>query len=267
MNRFKPLKQKVNVPYILISCILLLLLVVGVTLAFFYDDDSATSNVTMSGQVRILAVGEGTTYSPIEDTTTSNLVIKLQDNYSVLIPGMEISIHANCKVLQSTTKPLLRAKMELILTELDTSDDGENNADDSQSVISDIYGQFSSIILDDEEWVKYKVPGEDTEYFYYIGSDKQTPAESKDYVLKSIDATENDTIIHFIDEPIIFPNYVTSAYSGLGVKIVITFQAIQNYIPDSVGKQLPNTIHNSQKIFSHFSGASGTSGTSGTSGS
>ncbi|MGN0960962.1 MAG: hypothetical protein ACI4PF_02040 [Christensenellales bacterium] len=247
MNKFKPYYQKTNIPYALISCILVLFLVVGITLAFFFDNDSASQNIQMSGQVRIEAVGEGDTYSSIEDTSTSsNLVIKLQDDYPVLVPNMEMEIYANCKVYKSNSKPLLRAKMELILIDMSTS------SEETNSVIQDIYDQFTDIILFDDDWVKYKVDDGATEYFYYIGNVTQTESNVENYLLQEIDVTDNDMVVHFIDEPIKFPSYVTSDYSGFGVQIKITFEAIQNYIPDDNGNQLTNTILNSQKIFSHF---------------
>ena len=246
MNKFKPYYQKTNIPYALIACILSLVLVVGITLAFFFDSDFASNNLNMSGQVKIEAVGEGDEYSSIEDTlTSSNMVIKLQDNYPVLVPNMEIDISANCKVYRSTTMPLLRAKVELLL--MDTST-GNDQAD---VVIDDIYQQFSNIILDNNDWVIYKYDTDDTDYFYYIGTITQTTTSVENYLLQEIDVTQENKVIHFIDKPITFPSYVTSDYSGLGVKIKVTFQAIQNYIPDSSGNKLPNTIANSQKIFNN----------------
>ena len=37
--------------------------------------------------------------------------------------------------------------------------------------------------------------------------------------------------------------------SGVGVKFIITFEAIQNFIPDRSGNKLANTITNSKIIF------------------
>ena len=73
-------------------------------------------------------------------------------------------------------------------------------------------------------------------------------------LLAEVDVTDGDRVVNFINDTIKFPTYVTSSYSGLGVKFVITFQAIQNYIPDTNGNQLPNTIDNSLKIFNAFDG-------------
>lgn len=71
-------------------------------------------------------------------------------------------------------------------------------------------------------------------------------------LLGEIDATARDTVIDFITDTLTFPTYVTSTYSGLGVKFKITFQAIQNFIPDENGNKLENTIDNSLKIFNTF---------------
>lgn len=263
MSKFKPLPQKTYIPYALISCILAIFLVVGTTIAFFFDSDWGSSTTQMSGHVRIEAVGNpvtggkytapnGDTYNSIEDVNGySKLVINLQDDYPVLVPNMEMYIYANCRILQSNTNPLLRAKMELLLTEIDVSDDGENNASDIHSAITDIYGQFSDIILNDE-WVKYTVPGETQEYFYYIGNINQTAGNVGDYLMKPINVSDNDAYIHFIDEPVVFPSYVDSSYSGFGVQIVITFEAIQDYIPDTTGLRKDNTILNAQPLFANI---------------
>lgn len=261
-KKFRPYYQKTNIPYLLISCILSIFLVVGTTLAFFYADDFATNSTTMSGKVVIKAVGAGDAYESIEDTSTSNLIITLQDNYPVFIPNMKINLNANCKVYMSTTKPLLRARLELLLIDMST---GEI---DKEAFIDDIYGQFVDNILDNSKWIKYKVNGEAEEYFYYIGTTQQSADEGDygNYLLEEIDVSTEDKIIHFINEPIKFPSYVTSEYSGLGVQIKITFQAIQNYIPDDDGHKLENTIDNAQKIFKTFNKDSG-SGESGSTGS
>ena len=97
-----------------------MVLVTGVTLAFFFDPDWSSGKVTMSGAVNIEAVGKGTAYESIENTSTSNLMGSLSDGYSVLIPGMPISIDVNCKVYQSTTKPLLRADFNAVLLDKDS---------------------------------------------------------------------------------------------------------------------------------------------------
>lgn len=257
MNNFKNFKQKVNIPYALISCVLAIFLVVGITIAFFFDDDWASSSVQMSGKVDIEAVGnpdEDGKYSSIEDISsddgkTSKLVIRLQDDYDVLIPNMEMYIYANCKVSQSTTSPLLRAKVEMRVVGSPTSGTTAEN-DQNAEVITDIYDRFSDVILEDADWVSYT--SDDGTYFYYIGSKTQTATEVEDYLLQEIDVTSNDTVIHFIDKYILFPHYVTSSYSGLGIEIVITFQAIQNYIPDTAGNSKENTIENSLQLFKNL---------------
>ena len=76
-------------------------------------------------------------------------------------------------------------------------------------------------------------------------------------LMHEVDATEGNAVVNFINAPIEFPKYITSEFSKLGVKVVITFQGIQNYIPvpegeSNAGSQLPNTIKNSQDIFEAF---------------
>ena len=216
--------------------------IVGITLAFFASGDFASSHVGMSGKVLIEAVGSGD--KSIEDTpSSSNLEIKLQDNYSVLIPGMEIEIIANCKVYKSTTKPLLRAKLDVNLEDNLT---GEVPADE-MNIVSDIYSQLIEKIEGGDKWYLHT-----DSYFYYIGENSPEIAASGGTLLEEIDATKGDFVVDFIPEAIIFPTFVDRTYSGLGLQFKITFQAIQNYITDDNGNQLPNTIDNCQKIFCEF---------------
>jgi len=241
-KKFNFSRRQQEISFWTILSIVLFTCVVGITLAFFASSDFASSHVGMSGKVLIEAVGSGNKL--IEDTLDScNLEVNLQDDYDVLIPGMEIEVIANCKVHKSTTKPLLRAKLDVDLTDNLT---GEIPSDE-MNIVSDIYSQLIEKIEDENNWYLHI-----DSYFYYIGDENQTADDKGDYILKEIDATENDTIIAFIPDSIIFPTFVDKTYSGLGIKFKITFQAIQNYIPDDDGKQLLNTINNSQKIFDEF---------------
>ena len=241
-KKFNFSRRHQEISFWTILSIVLFVSVIGITLAFFASSDFASSHVGMSGKVLIEAVGSGN--KSIEDTLNScNLEIKLQDDYEVLIPGMEIEVIANCKVHKSTTKPLLRAKLDVDLTDNLT---GEMPSDE-MNIVSDIYSQLIEKIEDENNWYLHI-----DSYFYYIGDENQTADDKGDYILKEIDATANDTIVTFMPDSIIFPTFVDKTYSGLGIKFKITFQAIQNYIPDDDGKQLLNTINNSQKIFDEF---------------
>ncbi|MBQ7352272.1 MAG: hypothetical protein IJW59_05395 [Clostridia bacterium] len=245
MNKFRSYKTTAYGSLSLIACILVVFCFVSLTMAFFFDTDFASSNVSMSGKVVIEAVGEGDTYNSIEDTTTSNLVITLQDNHNVLIPNMEIYAYANCKIYRSLTMPLLRAKLQMNFIDMSDGTIDEQ----ATAVINDMKTQFNDVIVKDKDWYLHT-----DGYYYYIGDIVQTATEGNegDYKLKEIDVTSVDEyVVHFIDEPILFPYYVTSDYSGLGFQMVITFQAIQNYIPDASGIRLENTINNAQLIFNN----------------
>lgn len=248
--------------------------IVGIVIAYFFSDDFSSNNVNMSGRVEIVAVGNGTEYPStenpanypvIEDTDTSNLIIKLEDNYDVLIPGMEIEAFANVKVMYSSTKPLLRAKFELELSDISTEDTNEDGVIDekdrvvlnneySSELTKNIRNQFNSTIIADNDWLKFS-----DGYFYYIGDNIEDDTDPKYTQLEEVDATVNDQIIFFLDKPFIFPTFVTSDYSSLGVKIIVTFEAIQNFIPDEDGKEyfyekeegvlINNTIEFSKYIF------------------
>ena len=217
--------------------------VITFTLAFFFTSDWATSHLQMSGKVQITAVGKGDLYNSIEnDVNSSNLVIEYDRDYGVLIPGEPIRLDANCKVGRSTTMPLLRAKLVLELKNVDT----DTPYDETQiNVIANLNDQLDDIILDSASWYLH------TDGFYYLVLTKNDSAPENS-ILKEINATESDVIINFINKEITFPTFVTSDYSGLSVRFKITFQAIQNYIPDDNGDQIPNTIKNSLKIFDTF---------------
>lgn len=215
------------------------------TLAFFYDHDWASSNVSMSGKVMIEAVGQGTEYKSIEDTTETNLVVNLDDNYDVLIPGMPITLYANCKVKRSTTMPLLRADLNLRLHDKITGATIGTETSEEFAFMATLYYQLQEQVRD-FGWYLHT-----DGYFYYIKDVEQT-GTGGDTILAEIDATESDVIIEFINEPINFPETVTEYYSGYGVRFEIKFQAIQNFIPDAAGNKLDNTITNAYKIFGNF---------------
>jgi hypothetical protein len=122
-----------------------------------------------------------------------------------------------------------------------------NLSDESgmQDLSVDMFNLLVDVISDD--WMLYDG------YFYYIGNMSQPQGASGGGVLlKEVDATSGDVVVNFINEPIIFPTYVDKSYSQMGLKFIITFQAIQNYIPDESGNRLENTIDNSLKIFEFF---------------
>lgn len=230
---------------------------ITLTIAYFYNDDFSTSMINMSGKVKIEAVGEGVcdcvlqgktecedeSHKSIEDTHTSNLIITLDQDYEVVIPGMPLSIDANCKIYKSNTSPLLRARIDFDLISALTGE----VVTDSQILISELYGQMITII-ESNDWFLHT-----DGYFYYLGDVTQPAGAANGTLhLKEINVTTTDKIIHFIDEPIKFPERITSEYSGFAVVFKITFQGIQNYIPDEDGNQVDNTIDNSQKIFAAF---------------
>ena len=144
-----------------IVLIAILSCVIGATLAFFFDTDWSSGFVSMSGKVQIEAVGAGN--ATIEDTYTTNLVITLDKNYPVLIPGMDIHMPANVKVYQSTTKPLLRARLDMELVDTLTM---EENSDELR-VIQDMYGQLTDVI-ESNNWYLHT-----DSYYYYIGNYSQ----------------------------------------------------------------------------------------------
>lgn len=236
-------------PFSLILLVCIAVCLVGTVVAFFFAHDWASNSVTMSGKVDIEAVGNGTEYGSIEDTvSSSNLIITLQDGYKHLIPGADISIPANVKVYQSTSKPLLRAKfsMEMYLH----NDHGSDELLDSESDIYDIMPQMTASlhsVITGNGWLL----DESDMFYYYIGTNTQG-ATVGDTLMSEVDVTDGDVIVHFIDELIEFPTNVESDMSGFNVQFVITFEAIQNFIPDTAGKQLPNTITNSKIIFENL---------------
>ena len=223
--------------------------IIGFTLAWFYVQDYSTKWTQMSGAVKIVAVGKGTlgnpdSFSSIEDTKTTNMEIFLTDGYQYLIPGAYIDAKVNCKVLQSTTKPLLRAKFRISMV------DGDGNEmailDDTSNLTGNVAYQLNEIIVANG-WYKHV-----DNYYYYVQG--QTLESTRRYtLLTEVDATDSDAVVPFINEDFRFPTFVTSAYSGFGVKLIVTFQAIQNFIPDENGHKDTNTIEHSLKIFDDFS--------------
>ena len=233
-------------PFSLILLICIAVCIVGTVVAFFFAHDWASNKVTMSGKVDIEAVGNGTEYGSIEDTvSSSNLIITLQDNYKHLIPGMDISVPANVRVYESTTMPFLRAKftMEMYLHVEGGSDEVLDEETDKYNVMPQMTASLHSIITGNG-WVL----DESDMYYYYIGTN---PIQGTlgDTEMSPVDATAGNVIVHFINQDIEFPTNVESDMSGYNVQFVITFEAIQNFIPDSTGKQMDNTITNSKIIF------------------
>lgn len=262
--------KRYGISVIHVAVILLLSCFFGITIAFFFDSDYADNTFQMSGAVVIEAVGEnGSSIEDVEDEDglTSKLVINLVDNYKYLIPGAPLSIPVSCKVYQSTTSPLLRASFNLKLYR--SVDDAQNPleevdlnelfpaGDDRRDFLTDVSDQISSKIIS-HGWYLYNG------YYYYVGNDfKASDDKGANTILEEVDVTQSNVIIDFIKassrkpdgtlegDPIIFPPYVDPTFSGLNVILSITFQGIQNYLPESLtnGDQVDNTIANSLLIF------------------
>lgn len=258
MNKFINKKRNfgaktAGAPMSLILLICIAVCLVGTVVAFFFAHDWASKSVTMSGKVDIEAVGNGTEFGSIEDTvSSSNLVITLEDGYKHLIPGAKISMPANVKVYKSTSNPLLRAKftMEMYLHKEDGSDEVIDGEADIYNIMPQMTASLHSVITSNG-WVL----DESDMYYYYIGGNTQADILGNT-MMREVNEEDGDAVaegdaivVHFIDELIEFPTNVESDMSGFNVQFVITFEAIQNFIPDRTGKQLPNTIDNSKIIF------------------
>ena len=239
-NSFTGNRKNTSVYLTLVFVFLMISLGISITLAFFYDNDWGTGNISLSGKVAIEAVGENGV--SIEDTeTSSNLIVKIDENIGVLRPGDNISMIANCKVKQSTSSPLLRAKLDVELVDLNTNEVYQ----DDLYVAQDLYFQLAEVVKLNK-WYFHT-----DSYFYYVGDVKQT-STGNSTLLSEVVVDEGDIIVDFINTTVKFPTTVDSTYSGLGFKVIITFQAIQDFIPDENGVKLPNTIANSYKIFNSF---------------
>lgn len=221
--------------------LLLLSITIGITLAFFASSDFASKLLGTSGRVKIEAVGDGD--KSIEDIipNSCNLEIRLDRDYGVLIPNMPITIYANCKVYKSTTKPLLRAN--LAVTIIDSTGNPVDADEGDDNITNDIRNQILDRIDENDNWYMH------SDGYYYL-VDSKSGANS---ILTECDATAGNIIVPFLNgKSITVPNYIDDSYSGLGIKIKIIFQAIQNFIPDDNGIKMSNTITNSLKIFNEF---------------
>lgn len=238
-----PFKGRPHYVKILFVLLFFVTISVSITLAWFYVQDWANNGVEMAGKVNILAVGKGDEYHSIEDSAeSSNLVVSLSDGYNVLIPGAEIDARANVKIFKSTTKPLLRAKVSVLL--FDKDEKQVESYLDKMNIQGLLEFELREIVEEIDNWYKYS-----DGFYYYIGNNA---IDSGNTLLCEVDATSGDVVLPFINKPFKFPTSVESAYSGFSIKFKIEFQAIQNYIPDDKGAKLPNTITNSYKIFSNL---------------
>lgn len=230
----RPLKWTVVISLI----IGLTLSIVGTTLAFFFANDYASSYTQMSGKVDVVAVtadDDATTINSIEDTaTTSALVISLDKNYKYLIPGMPLSMPVAVHVFKSNTSPLLRARLTFEYL---------NRTPEMVSVITDLNSQMSTSIANNG-WLYYEEDG-----CYYYVADNTVKNPKGNTLLREIVVRNADQEIGFITNAIKFPESVTSDLSGAGIRVVITFEAIQDFIPNNQGIRLDNTIANSKIIF------------------
>ncbi len=252
-HQFNIPKRKNNQAVILLS--FMLVCIIAITLAYYFASDFATKTVVMTGKVDIEAVGSGPSYSSIENRNpNSNLFVSIPSPYNnvngkgVLIPGMPISLDANCKVYASTTKPLLRAKFEIQIYDNDTLLTSQQATYTGSSGDVSLYDSFTTmldnVITAGSDWLYYSTDG----YYYYIGS--HTPnATLGNTELWEVDVTSGDQVVSFIDSSITFPTGIEADFSTFRVKFIITFEAIQNFIPNASGVQLPNTIINAKTIF------------------
>lgn len=227
----------------LVCLLVLTFSLVGSTLAYYFSDDFASSMIGLSGKVDIEVVSKTADVS-IEDDTETKLIIYVEDNYGVHIPGGWFEPTANIKVYQSTTKPLLRAIMDVQLINMETDEVITDAEIDKFDLAESLYDSLADIVTSNG-WVYYP----EDKYYYYRNTN-EINADIEDTILWEVDATDEEyVVVHFIDDEIQFLEEIDSTYSGYGVKIIIRFEAIQNFIPDDEGKQLPNTIENSKLIF------------------
>ena len=127
MYNINQFQGKQNKDYGFAIIMFLIICFASTTLAFFFYAEYSNKALTTSGPVLIEAVGAGDV--TIEDTrNTTKLEVFLDDKYDVLIPGMPIDLTANCKVYKSTTKPLLRAMIELDLVDMTTGEDFDEDS-------------------------------------------------------------------------------------------------------------------------------------------
>ena len=232
----------------------LLVSVVGITLAFFFSSDYASNWVGLSGPVNIEAVGRnGQPIEDIEATEDSDkvcrLVIDLSDGFSTIIPGMPISLTTNCKVYKSDTKPLLRAKFDLKIYKDSETTPGEQEEVLIPEVIefsTDMKDTLHTAITASDNWLLYESDG----YYYYKGENiiQATAGETE---LQPIIVDQNDEfrIIDFLNGQIIFPTEVDKTMSGYYFHVSVTFEAIQDFIPNDKGVAMDNTIDNAKLIF------------------
>ena len=249
-NEFSGNQRVVSAWFVLI--VVCLCTFVSITLAFFFANDFATSNVNMSGRVEIVAVGAGSDYDSIENGEDScNLVVNLDPLYNRLIPGMPISLPANVRVMQSTTKPLLRARFEIRITEVLADGESGNDSNDLIGLENNLVTQIDGRIKTSNAWYYYE--DEDGGYYYYVGANADK-ATGDSTILAEVDATTKDKEVDFLNGAITFPGNIDETYSALGVTFKFTFEAIQNFIPNpDTGLQVDNTIANSLRIFKAIS--------------
>lgn len=230
----------------LVILLIISLTVVSSTLAYYFDSDWASNVVEMSGKVNIEVVSKSPNYKSIEDDEEGKLIIYFEDDYSVHIPGAWIEPTANVKIFKSTTKPLLRAIMNVYLIDMETKEEISDEDIDTFDLTASLYNSMSTIVKYNG-WVYYP----EDKYYYYI-KDNTVEENVEETFLHEVEVEDEDDefiIIDFINSPIQFPEEIDSTYSGYGVKFVITFEAIQDYVPDKFGKKLPNTIENAKVIF------------------
>ena len=230
----------------------LLVSMVGITLAFFISSDYSSSFVSMSGPVNIQAVDKDgkpieTNIPDDEDEDVSKLVISLSDGFDTIIPGMPIAISANCKVYQSETMPLLRAKFELKIYKDSETEEGvqeEVTTEFCMSLAEDISDSMDLSILASGNWLKY----DDDGYYYYKGTNEIANIVG-DTELLPVNAKSNNVIVDFLSNSVTMPTGIDSTMSGYYINVSIVFEAIQDFIPNSSGIAIDNTITNSKLIF------------------
>ena len=237
----------------LVLTIVLSFSLIGFTIAFFSSGDFTSGFIGLSGAVNIEAVGLGD--DSIENTEsegviTSKLLTHLDPAYGngnyFLVPEAPLNIRANCKVYKSATHPLLRANISFVLT----SPDHNTTVSD----MSDIYFQllltnFKDVVSsenDDGEWIYYD------NYFYFVQKNQSIASGNENqYILTEVNVSNDDRIVLFINDDYIYPiDNTNSSYAGYYLQIIITFEAIQNFIPNAKGERLANTIQNSLTVFS-----------------
>ena len=212
--------NKYTILIVILSVLLAISLIAGTTFAWFISTDVASRNITLGDPVELNIV-DATGTEIVGDG--HNLPITIAG--SRLMPGMQINVLSRVKFTQSNTPAILRAKIEVSIT----------NATATQQEIDTLQAQLQQDvngIVVSSGLLKWVYNASD-EWWYFVGSNSVlAPVEYTELQrINTEGVTDESRMVTLINSAFTFPSNVGNEFANALITFNAVFQGLQGYLP------------------------------------